>query len=124
MRAVRQRHTKPEEALQGELRALGLRRFTTHVAPIKGSPRRADIVFRSKRVAIFVHGCFWHSCPQHATKPKSNSAWWEAKLAANRKRDARTARELRAAGWSVLRVWEHEDPKRAAARIKRRLELA
>lgn len=68
---------------------------------------RPDFVFRRERVAIFVDGCFWHGCPQHATQPKSNAAFWRRKLTANRERDRRVNRVLRNAGWRVLRIWEH-----------------
>lgn len=77
---------------------------------------RADIVFRAERVAIYVDGCFWHGCPDHATSPKSNAEWWQEKLEANRLRDATATARLQAAGWCVLRFWEHEDPN-AVARV-------
>ena len=69
---------------------------------------RPDFVFPKSRTAVFVDGCFWHGCPKHATKPKSNAAFWRKKFAANKARDRRVNRMLRAAGWQVLRVWEHE----------------
>ena len=67
---------------------------------------RPDFVFRTQRVAVFVDGCFWHGCPRHATRPKQNRAFWDAKIARNRARDRKVSRTLRAAGWSVLRIWE------------------
>jgi DNA mismatch endonuclease (patch repair protein) len=67
---------------------------------------RPDFVFRQVRLALFVDGCFWHGCPRHATKPKNNAAFWRAKLAANRRRDALVTRTLRRAGWRVVRIWE------------------
>lgn len=75
---------------------------------------RADIVFRSVRVAVFIDGCFWHGCPKHATQPKSNGDWWALKLEANRARDARGTENLQQLGWNVLRFWEHEDPETVA----------
>lgn len=81
--------------------------------------RRADLVLRATKVAVFVDGCFWHCCPRHATWPRTNAAWWRAKLRANVARDRDTDRSLRARGWMVVRVWEHEAPHRAAARIVR-----
>lgn len=63
-------------------------------------------------------GCFWHSCPQHATFPKNNAEWWAAKLAANVQRDRDTDARLQAAGWTVVRVWEHEDPVVAATHVE------
>lgn len=66
---------------------------------------------------MYLDGCFWHSCPRHHTVPKANREWWVAKLAANVERDRDTDRRLRAAGWKVIRIWEHEDPTDAARRI-------
>ncbi len=81
--------------------------------------RRADIVFGPAKVAVYVDGCFWHSCPEHATVPKNNREWWVEKLAANVARDRDTDRQLREAGWEVVRVWEHEDMEVAADRVMR-----
>ena len=67
---------------------------------------RPDFVFRQLRTVIFVDGCFWHGCPRHATKPRNNAAFWRAKLAGNRRRDALVTRTLRRAGWRVIRIWE------------------
>jgi DNA mismatch endonuclease, patch repair protein len=115
MQAVARTNTKPERDLQDLLRRAGLE-FEIDVSPA-GGRRRADIVFREATVAVFVHGCFWHSCPRHATVPKTNTEWWVAKLEANARRDKEAARELRAAGWVVIRVWEHQDMRRAGLRI-------
>lgn len=78
-----------------------------------------DILIPATNVVIFVDGCFWHACPRHATWPKQNAAWWKAKLDANRRRDRNQTRRLRRAGWRVARVWAHEQPERAAARVAR-----
>ena len=67
-------------------------------------------MFSGAKVAVFVHGCFWHRCPEHATKAKANEQWWADKLRRNVERDRDTRRQLEAAGWSVVEVWEHEDP--------------
>lgn len=75
-------------------------------------PGRPDFVFPKTRVALFVDGCFWHGCPAHANLPVNNRPFWRAKLEGNRRRDRRVGRALRARGWRVLRVWEH-DLKRA-----------
>ena len=69
---------------------------------------RPDFVFPQRRTAIFVDGCFWHGCPQHATWPKGNAAFWRKKIAGNIARDRRVTRTLRRAGWRVLRIWEHD----------------
>ena len=87
-----------------------------------GSRRRADLVFRASKVVVFVDGCFWHNCPIHGSMPRSNTEWWVQKLARNRARDLDTNQSLEEAGWKVLRVWEHEDPKKAAKRILRIIE--
>jgi DNA mismatch endonuclease (patch repair protein) len=75
---------------------------------------RPDFVFAARRLAIFVDGCFWHGCPRHGTRPKGRAAFWRRKFVASRARDRRNTRQLRAAGWRVLRLWEYE--RRAAFR--------
>jgi len=74
---------------------------------------RPDFVFRSKRIAVFVDGCFWHGHPIRCRIPKSNRAYWERKIERNRSRDRKVNRELRKRGWKVLRIWEHliEQPR-------------
>lgn len=79
--------------------------------------RTADIVFARAKVAVFVDGCFWHACPEHGTSSKTNAEWWKAKLARNVDRDADTDRRLGDAGWTAVRVWEHEEPDDAASRV-------
>lgn len=117
MRRVRQKDTAAETALRKALYARGLR-YRVQV-PVLQKPRRvADIVFLGSRVAIFVDGCFWHGCPEHATWPRSNADFWRAKIVANQKRDADTDERLRGLGWEVVRVWAHEDPGDAAIRIE------
>ena len=86
--------------------------------PLKGVRRTADLVFGPSRVAVFVDGCFWHFCPDHATDPKTNSSYWGPKLQRNAERDRETDELLTAAGWLSVRVWEHEDPKAAADRVE------
>ncbi len=108
--------TEPELALRRLLHAAGLR-FRVGLK-VPGMPRRTiDVAFTRAKVAVFVDGCFWHSCPQHATKPAANDAWWAQKLARNVERDAETTASLQAAGWQVVRVWEHEAPEDAALRL-------
>lgn len=111
------RDTRAELAVRRAVWQLGLR-YRVHIAPLRGR-RRADLVFTRALVAVYVDGCFWHSCPLHATMPKANREWWEQKLAANVARDRDTDARLAEAGWTVLRVWEHEDPGEAAERICR-----
>ena len=115
--------TGPEMALRQRLHAEGLRYRADH-RPEPTVRRRADIVFTRARVAVFVDGCFWHVCPQHGKIPKSNSAWWRDKLQANRLRDSDTNARLTAAGWTVIRVWEHEEPDAAAKRVAEAVQEA
>lgn len=105
--------TKPEMALRRSLHALGLR-YKLHP---KWLPGRPDVAFTRARIAVFVDGCFWHRCPHHGTLPKHNREWWTAKLNANVERDQRKDSELKALGWTILHVWEHEVPSEAADRI-------
>lgn len=112
------RNTAPEVVLRRELHRRGLR-FRVHRRPLPDVRREADIVFGPARVAVFVMGCFWHACPEHATWPKSNAIWWRAKLERNRGRDAETAALLAGRGWTAAIVWEHEDAVEAADRVER-----
>lgn len=89
---------------------------------------KPDFVFPKLRLAVFADGCFWHSCPKHATKPKNNAAFWRKKLAANKARDKLVTRTLRKSGWRVLRLWEHElrlhDRDRIMKRLRRCVDIA
>lgn len=116
MQAQQSRDTAPELALRRAVHALGLR-YRVDRAPIKGLRRRADLVFSPIRLAVYVDGCFWHVCPDHGNWPRSNETWWRDKLEGNRARDKSTDERLRQAGWTVIRVWEHEDPVTAARQI-------
>ncbi|NUT97240.1 MAG: DNA mismatch endonuclease Vsr [Saccharothrix sp.] len=118
MRRTKRTGTKPELALRSALHRRGLR-FVVDRAP-RGTNRRrrVDIVLRGPRIAVFVDGCFWHSCPAHAHLPKANREWWRLKLRGIGLRDRDTDARLAEAGWLVVRVWEHEDPHEAAERIK------
>lgn len=122
MQRVRRKDTEPEMRLRRALWRQGLR-YRLHVRGLPGSP---DIVFKSCRVAIFVHGCFWHrhvGC-RLATVPKSNRDFWERKFLANQERDERKRLELQGLGWRVVVVWQcetedHASLKRLADSIKR-----
>ncbi|MGN9778583.1 very short patch repair endonuclease [Micromonospora sp. H33] len=118
MRANRSRDTRPEMALRSAVHALGLR-YRVDRQPLVGLRRKADLVFAGPRVAVFVDGCFWHGCPQHYRPSTRNSEFWSSKIEGNRDRDAQTDEKLAAAGWTVIRVWEHEDTQQAASRIAR-----
>jgi DNA mismatch endonuclease (patch repair protein) len=114
----RSKNTLPEIRLRRELHSLGFR-FRIHAKPLADLNRRADIVFRPARVAVFVHGCFWHACPHHFRAPKSNVNYWSTKIEVNTSRDSDTETRLRSAGWLPITVWEHEDSAKAARRIAR-----
>jgi DNA mismatch endonuclease, patch repair protein len=83
---------------------------------------RPDFVFRARRVALFVDGCFWHACPKHSNLPANNRPFWRKKLSANQRRDRLVNRALKKAGWRVLRVWEHELNPKHRPRLRLRLE--
>ena len=112
------RDTAPELELRRRLHALGLR-FLVDVSPAGTSKRRrADIVLRGSRIAVLVHGCFWHRCPEHFHAPKANAQWWQLKFDSVVARDADTERQLLAAGWLPVVVWQHEDMRAAAQDIR------
>jgi DNA mismatch endonuclease (patch repair protein) len=115
--AQREKDTQPELLLRSALHRRGLR-FRVHRKILPHLRRTVDIVFPGPKVAVDVRGCFWHACPEHRSLPRSNAAWWEAKLARNVERDHETEAELRSAGWRVVVVWEHEDAQVAAERIE------
>lgn len=117
MQRTRRRDTVCEKAVRSKAHRLGLRYRVDW--PIPNTRRRADVAFVRARVLVFIDGCFWHGCPVHGTWPKANGEWWRRKIAANVRRDRDTDETLACAGWRVLRIWEHEDPGRAARRIAR-----
>src|SRR4051812_7764180 len=118
MEANRRTDTTPERLLRSELHARG-RRFRKDCRFVAaGRPVRPDLVFTRARVAVFVDGCFWHRCPQHATTPRANAAFWREKLDRNVARDRAADLALAEAGWTVVRVWEHEAIAHAADRVE------
>jgi DNA mismatch endonuclease, patch repair protein len=114
--AQRVRDTEAEMALRRLLHRRGLR-YRVHRRPLPALRRVADLVFGASRVAVFVDGCFWHGCPEHATWPKTNAEFWRTKIERNFERDRETDRLLMDAGWTPCRVWEHEDSLAAADRV-------
>lgn len=103
MSQIRGKNTKPEIYLRRALSAINLRYRLKNTLP--GKP---DIVFPATRVAVFVDGCFWHGCPRHSVRPKTNTKFWDTKIKANKRRDESVNKLLRKNGWCVLRIWEHE----------------
>jgi DNA mismatch endonuclease (patch repair protein) len=105
MAQVRTKDTAPEMAVRLALHAKGLR-YRLHRKDLPGRP---DVVFPRYRLAVFIHGCFWHGCPacdRGLRRPKSNAGFWKAKLAANQARDARNISALKELGWRVVVIWE------------------
>ncbi|HVA73049.1 MAG TPA: very short patch repair endonuclease [Acidimicrobiales bacterium] len=123
MQLQARRDTAPELALRRELHRRGLR-YRLHLPVVPGTRRRlVDVVFVGPKVAVFVDGCFWHGCREHGrTLPKANSWYWPAKIERNVRRDLDTSERLGAAGWAVLRIWEHEDHREAADRVEQAVE--
>lgn len=118
MQAQPRRDTAPELALRRELHRRGLRYFV-HRRPLKDLRREADIVFPQAKVAVFVDGDFWHGCPTHGRRKHNVNGWyWDEKIEGNKRRDADTDARLAGAGWVSVRVWECEEPGRAAARVQ------
>jgi DNA mismatch endonuclease (patch repair protein) len=120
----RRRDSAAERRLRSALHAAGLRYRVDLPIRVPGArPIRPDIVFTRAKVAVFVDGCFWHACPEHGRPPQTNSTYWNAKIALNQSRDREQTAALEAAGWIVVRVWEHEAPD-AAVRVVQRILAA
>ena len=118
MRAVGSSDTAPERSLRSALFRTGLR-FRKEQPLLREQRWKADILFPGVNLCIFVDGCFWHGCPIHYRCPKSNSSWWHEKITDNQRRDRHVGKVLRSAGWTVVRVWEHEIVADAEACAKR-----
>lgn len=118
MSTQRRRDTAPEQQVRKCLHARGVR-FRTDVKLEPTLRTRADIAWRGLKFAVFIDGCFWHGCPEHATRPTANAEWWAKKLDANAARDRRTDSALTSRGWTVRRYWEHEPPDGVANDIER-----
>ncbi|MCZ7421919.1 DNA mismatch endonuclease Vsr [Verrucosispora sp. WMMA2121] len=114
------RDTTPEMRIRRQLHSRGYR-FLVDAKPEPALRRTADLLFRGPKIAVFVDGCFWHGCEQHARPTKSNTKWWADKIETNRQRDAETVALLEAKGWKSIRVWEHEDPDAAVERIEQEI---
>ena len=118
MRKVKSRNTSPELEVRRLMWSMGLR-YRLHRGDLPGAP---DIVLAGRRLAVFVHGCFWHGhdCARGARVPKQNRDYWTGKVGRNRERDARSQAALQALGWTPLVIWECElrDPAALGARLK------
>lgn len=117
MSRIRGRDTRPELILRRAVWSLGLR----YRLQVRVGRTRPDLLFVGARLAVFLDGCFWHGCPEHYVAPRSSREFWSRKLRQNVERDRRATKWLEAAGWRVLRLWEHEveiDPGEAARQIE------
>lgn len=114
MSRIRGSDTGPEVRLRRALWQEGLRYRLKSKLP--GKP---DLVFPSSRVTVFVDGCFWHGCPEHAVKPETNTGFWVEKIDKNKARDVEVTEQLESAGWTVIRVWEHEVNGTVEASVER-----
>ena len=122
MRSIRRRDTQPELLLRSALHRRGYRFRVDFPIPLPtGRSPRADIAFTRQRLAVFIDGCFWHGCAEHSKPPKKNGGYWGPKIARNIERDEETNARLRALGWRVVRVWEHDDLDEAIERISEQL---
>ncbi|HVP99113.1 MAG TPA: DNA mismatch endonuclease Vsr [Roseiarcus sp.] len=122
MRAVKSRDTGPERQVRAMLRAIAPG-YRLHRADLPGKP---DIVYAGRKLAVFVHGCFWHGhgCARGARSPKANADYWRAKIARNRARDEKTLAALAAMGWRALIVHECELKDRDALRARLKAAVA
>jgi len=118
MRANKRSNTQPELRIRKLVHAAGLR-YRIDTKPEKDLNRRADIVFRQAKVAVFIHGCFWHGCPRHFKSPKTNKRFWQTKIERNIQRDKETRNILRKRGWRVIEIWEHQSSESGARSIVR-----
>lgn len=123
MRANKRRDTQPELLVRRLLHARGLRYRVDHRVASQ-TRSRVDVAFTKQRIAVFIDGCFWHSCPEHLHLPRANADYWIPKLARNVERDAEVSTVLRDLGWTVLRFWEHEPARQVADRIIAAVEKA
>jgi DNA mismatch endonuclease (patch repair protein) len=122
MQANRRTGTKPEIVLRSALHAAGYRFRKDYRLEVPGIVVRPDIVFTRRKIAVFVDGCFWHVCPEHGREPTTNEWYWTPKLRRNVERDRAVDTALTAAGWTVLRVWEHQPTAEAAAAVEHAFE--
>lgn len=123
MQSNRGRDTAPELAVRRILHAAGLR-YRVNYRPVPTLRRTADIVFTRQKIAVFIDGCFWHSCPDHCSRPRENGGYWSAKLDRNVERDLDTNTRLQHLGWDVLRFWEHQNPVDVAREVESKCSLA
>lgn len=121
MAAIRSKDTSPEVIVRKLLHSIGYR-YKLHGPKLPGKP---DIVFKTRKKVVFVHGCFWHGCERpgclDSRRPKSNTGYWTPKLRRNKERDAENAAALKSDGWDVLIIWacETKDQRQLKAKLSR-----
>lgn len=118
MQNIRSKNTRPEITIMSELKKAKIY-FSTHAKNIIGKP---DIVFRKKKIAVFIDSDFWHKHPSRFILPQTNTDYWINKINRNRQRDKKVTKELRNNGWRVIRIWEFDIKKSPAKCIKRILK--
>lgn len=101
MSRIHSRDTKPELVIKPLMRKLGF----SYQPKMYGHP---DFASKSLKIAVFIDGCFWHGCKKHFKIPKTNTTYWETKIARNRLHDKKVSKALKKAGWIVVRIWGHE----------------
>lgn len=115
MSSIRGKDTRPEIILRQLVLSAGYRYRKNY----RIGNKTIDLAFTKKRIAVMVDGCFWHGCPYCYRKPKSNKIYWNEKLRANKLRDKRANLEIRGAGWTVMRIWEHEINRNPQVAVRR-----
>jgi len=116
MSKIRGKNTGPEIKLRKLLWSAGIRGYRVHY----NLPGKPDIVFVKKKIVIFIDGCFWHKCPIDFQEPETRKEFWMKKINSNVERDERNNRQLSDAGWTIIRIWEHEmrkEPEKVVQRI-------
>jgi DNA mismatch endonuclease, patch repair protein len=117
MAAIRRKDTKPEVAMRSLLHRSGYRFRKDYPIRVEKRLVRPDVAFTKRRLAVFIDGCFWHSCPEHGRQPSVNGEYWLPKLQRNVERDRQQSDALKMAGWTVLRFWEHESSEQVLRAI-------
>ena len=119
MSQIRAQDTGPEVKLRKLLWSEGIRGYRIHYK----LPGKPDIVFTKKKIAIFIDGCFWHKCPVCFQEPETRKEFWLKKIQSNIDRDKKVDEQLKNAGWTVIRIWEHEIRKEPENAVKKIIAL-
>lgn len=119
MQNIRSKGTEPERIIMRELKKQNIY-FAKHVETLPGKP---DIVFRKRKIAVFVDSDFWHGHPKRCIMPKSNRKYWAQKIEGNKQRDKTVNRTLKKEGWKIIRLWENDIKRNSASSVKRIIDL-